>query len=318
MNQTQWIELAAIACKDAGVKQDSIDVITTWEQTFTDNDHFRHNAVFRISDQRILKIYGTDALQHSHVERAVLETLNDQIPAPRLIATGTLERGSPYIIMSEIAGKTLQDTWADLSPSELRAIAREIGTITAQLHRQPPDKLAAVEAQFGGRNEEIKEMAAERIVEIEAIDRFSTRHKDELLEFLHGEARDFLDVPPVLTHADLSHAHIYIARENGQPSVSGLIDWAEAMLGPQEWDIAFHWLWTFSQDRDTMRECLNAYYQDMPRPERFARRCFATHLYTFSMREVWDHFTELVDDSESIVRAMVTSLFPPDVFGAPD
>lgn len=315
MNPIQWIELAALACDDAGIKPDSIDIITTWEQTFSDNDLLRNNAVFRISGQRILKIYGTDARRHASVERAVLETLSDPIPAPRFIAAGTLERGSPYIIMSEIAGETLQDAWDGLSRPELRAVAREIGAITALLHRQPQDRLAAVEAQFGGRDESIEEMKAERIAEIEALDRFSTRHRDELLEFLHGEARGFLDVPPAFTHADFSHAHIFIARKNQQPSVSGFIDWAEAMLGPPEWDIAFHWLWTFSQDGDTMRQCLNTYYQGRPRPDQFARRCFAAHLYTFSMREVWDYFTKPVSDSESIVQAMITALFPPDVFG---
>lgn len=191
INHTQWIDLASAACEDAGVTQNAIDIITTWEQTFTDSDHFRHNAVFRLSDQR-----------------------------------------------------------------------------------------------------------------------FSTRHKDELLEFLHGEARDWLDGETVLTHADLSHAHIYIV----QAAVSGWIDWAEAMLGAPEWDIAFHWFWTFSQDRDTMRACLNSYYQTRPRPDQLARRCFATHLYTFSMTEVWDYFTQPVPASESIVEAMITALFPPDVF----
>lgn len=217
--------------------------------------------------------------------------------------------------MTELAGDSLEHLWDNLAPSELNAIARDIGNITAQLHRLPQDKLAAVEAQFGGRNAIIKQMEAERIAEIEAMDRFSMHHKDELLGFLRGEAYELLDVPPVLTHSDLSHAHIYLTQENRQRIISGWIDWGEAMLGPPEWDIAFHWFWTFSQDRDTMRECLNAYYQDMARPDRLARRCFATHLYTFSMSEVWDYFTEPVDDSKSIVQAMVMSLFPPDVFG---
>ncbi len=318
MNNTQWIEFAAAACEDAGIKQDSIEIITTREQTFEHIDLFRNNSVFRINDQHILKIIGTDAHRHFNIERAVLLTLSEQIPAPRLVATGTIENGSPYIIMSEIAGETLQNVWDELSPAELCTIAREIGTITAHLHRQSQDKLVAVEAQFGGRTDIFKEMKAERITEIEAMDRFSTRHKNELLEFLHGEARDFLDVSPVLTHSDFSHAHIYIAWENSKLSVSGFIDWGEAMLGPPEWDITFHWFWTFSQDHDTMHECLNTYYQDVPRPDRFARRCFATHFYTYSMNEVWDYFTESVDDSESIVRAMITSLFPQEVFGAPD
>jgi aminoglycoside phosphotransferase (APT) family kinase protein len=318
MNNAQWKEFAAAACDDAGIKQESLEIITTWDQKFEHVDLFRNNAVFRINNQYILKIVGTDALWHFNIERAVLQTLSEAIPAPRLIASGIIENGSPFIIMSEIAGETLQNAWGELSPLELRQIAREIGAITAQLHRQPQDKLAAVEAEFGGRNESFEEMKTDRIAEIKAMDRFSTRHKNELLEFLYGEARDFLDVPPAFTHADFSHDHIYLTREYNELRVSGLIDWGEAMLGPPEWDIAFHWFWTFSQDHDTMRECIDAYYQDAPRPDRFARRCFATHFYTYSMNEVWDYFTESVDDSESIVRAMITSLFPQEIFGAPD
>jgi aminoglycoside phosphotransferase (APT) family kinase protein len=318
MNNSQWIEFATLACQDAGIIQDSIEIITTTEQTFEHSEVFRNNSVFRLGDQRILKIIGTDAQQHFNIECAVLQTLSDEFPAPRLIASGILENESPYIIMSEVTGKTLQHMWDDLSPSELRAIAREIGTTTEKLHHQPQDKLAEVEAQFGGRQVLLEEQKTERITEIEIMDRFSTRHKDELLEFLHGEARHFLDVPPVLTHSDFSHAHVYIAQEKSRPSVTGFIDWGEAMLGPPEWDIAFHWFWTFSQDHNTMIECLNTYYQDVPRPSRFARRCFATHLYTFSMNEVWDYFTESVDNSESIVQVMIRFLFPPEVFGAPD
>lgn len=318
MSDAKWIELASAVCDAAGINQDSIDIITTWEQTFAHSDNLRNNAVFRLSDQRILKIFGTDAHRHASIERAVLEALRDQIPAPRLIAAGALETGVPYIVMSEVAGEPLQDLWASLSSADLRAIAREIGTITAQLHRLPQDKLAAVEAQFGGRKALIKEMEAERVAEIKAMDGLSARHKEELLSFLYGEALEFLDVPPVLTHSDLSHAHIYLTRKNGQPIISGWIDWAEAMLGPPEWDIGFHWFWTFSQDGDTMRECLKVYYEALPRPDRLARRCFATHLYTYSMNEVWEYFSELVDDSESIVHSMTTSLFPPEVFSVSD
>lgn len=318
MSADRWRQLVVAACRDAGIKYDSIDAITTREQTFTDSDNFRNNSVFRIGDRRIVKLYGTDARRHQNIERAVLQTIGKQIPAPRLLAEGTLETGEPYIIMSEIAGKTLEDSWTDLSPPQLRKIAGEIGSITSYLHQQPHNKLAAVEAQFGGKAELVAEMKAERATEIKGMDRFSMRHKDELLEFLNGEGLSFLDNGDVLTHSDFSHAHIYLDQTSGRPTVSGLIDWAEAMLGPPEWDIAFHWFWTFSWHRDSMQDCLNAYYQEWNRPDQFARRCFATHLYTFSMNEVWDYFDERVSESESIVRAMILSLFPPEVFGQPD
>lgn len=318
MNNAKWIDLAAAACEHARIKQNSIDIITTWEQTFEHNDLFRNNAVFRLSGQRILKIFGTDPHRHVNVEKAVLETVNDNIPAPRLVAQGIFDDNTHYIIMTEITGKTLQDSWDTLSHGELQEIARQIGHITAQLHQQSTDKLSAVESKFGGRVEMIAAERSNRIAEIKAMNRLSTRHKDELFEFIDKEAPQFMNVPAVLTHSDFSHAHIYVGRDDQQVSVSGLIDWAEAMLGPSEWDIAFHWLWTFSQDQDTMKEYLNTYYRDIPRPDQFARRCFTTHFFTYSMNEVWDYFTRSVDDKDSIVRTLIMDLFPSEVFGAPD
>lgn len=318
MATKKWVELALSACDDAGIQADMIETIITWEQTFLDNDAFRHNAVFRLGNQRILKIFGTDAQRHVAVERSVLQTLDKGFPAPHYIADGQLEDGTPYLIMSEIEGLTLEYIWMQLSSVELRAVARQIGIQTAELHQYPQGKLAQVEAIYHGREHVFKEMEAERIQEIKLMDSLSTRHKDELFKFIDDESQTFLDVPPVLTHSDLSHAHIYLTRQNNQTVVAGWIDLGAAMLGPPEWDITFHWFWTFSQNEDMMRECLNAYYQHFSPPDQFARRCFVTHFYTFSMREVWDYFTQTVKESESIVRALITTLYPPKIFGPPD
>lgn len=314
-----WIELAQKACNHAGLEYGEIETITTWQQQYIHSENFRSSAVFRIGNQHCLKIYGRRAKRLFTTESAVLQTLNEaDIPSPRFISAGMPEDIPPYLIMTEIDGDTLQHTWGSLSHSELLSIAREIGTLTAKLHRVPQDKLSAIEKQFGGRKESIQEEQTKRIAEIKAMEHLSSRHKEELIQFLLGEALEFLNVLPCLTHSDFSHAHIYLARENELWHVSAFIDWAEAILGPPEWDTAFHWFWTFSQDKETMHEYLKTYYADKSVPERFARRCFSTHLFTYSMGEVWDYFGEEVDENESIVQKMIEVLFPPDVFGSPD
>jgi aminoglycoside phosphotransferase (APT) family kinase protein len=293
----------------------------TWDQKFSDYDAYRNSAVFRIGGQRCLKLYGPTSERQFYVERSVLRTLGDHtsaIPAPRFIAARERSQLPPYLIMSEIAGSTIEDSWETLTRPEQLAIAREIGTITAAIHCLPQEDLAEVERQFGGRREYAQLMQAERIAQIEATERLSTRQRDALLDYLYGEAQEFLDEPPKLTHSDFSHAHIYIARETDTVKVAGLIDWAEAMLGPPAWDIAFHWFWTFSQDREAMCQCLQTFYPDGRLPERFARRCLSTHLYSFSMGELWPSFAERGGESASIVREMTAFFFPPDVFGPPD
>jgi hypothetical protein len=323
MDSESWIELAVAACDDAGIEHGPIEIVTTWDQKFSDYDAYRNSAIFRIGGQRCLKIYGPtpERERQFHVERSVLRTLVDYIsaiPAPRLIAARAPSQLPPYLMMTEITGTTVEDSWEMLTRAEQLAIAREIGTITAAIHCLPQEDLADVERQFSGRREYAKLMQTERIAQIEATEQLSVRQRDALLHYLSGEAQESLDEPPVLTHSDFSHAHIYIARETDAVKVVGIIDWAEAMLGPPEWDIAFHWFWTFSQDRGAMRECLEAFYPDGQLPERFARRCLSTHLYSFSMGELWPYFAEKVEESESIVREMTAFFFPPEVFGPPD
>ena len=67
------------------------------------------------------------------------------------------------------------------------------------------------------------------------------------------------------------------------------IDWADAVIGPQEWDIAFLWHWNFSyedrsgsftQDREAMDACLASFFAGSSRPDRFARRCLAALSYS--------------------------------------
>jgi aminoglycoside phosphotransferase (APT) family kinase protein len=220
--------------------------------------------------------------------------------------------------MTEVCGDTLENMWDRLSRTELMTAAKEIGSLTLALHQLPTQRMEEAELLAGGREEYIREEAAKRQAEIEEMEHLSASQKDELLQFLTGEARGFLDVEPLFTHSDFSHAHVYLTRKENGVKVSSFIDWGETMLGPPEWDTTFHWFWTFSGDQEAMRECLKGYYPDGRLPDQFARRCFSVHLYSYSMRELWRHFAERGKAADPIVETMIAWYFPPEVFGPPD
>jgi aminoglycoside phosphotransferase (APT) family kinase protein len=320
MNNEQWIDYAAAACRDAGVEAGLIETITTWEQKFADNDTYRNNAVCRSGGGRCLKIYGPNSDRQFHLEQAALRTLEAHggIPAPRLIAAGKRGEERPYLIMSEIPGISAEHCWDGLSRAEQLAVAREIGEISAAVHCLPLNDLATVEQRFGGRQEEFEKEQVKRISEIEATAGLSIPQRDDLLCFLLGEALTLVNETPRFNHYDLSHAHIFLLREGEKVRVSGFIDWGEPMIGPVEWDILYHWFWTFSGDRRAMRECLKAYYGDTRLPERFARRCLAALFYSSSMGLLWDHFAEDAGEIKSAVPETIEAFFPAEVFGPPD
>jgi hygromycin-B 7''-O-kinase len=314
MNNASWTELAVAACDHAGVEYGSIDTIATWDQEFCDN------AVYYIGGQHYLKVFGPAAERQFHVERSVLRILEHHhaIPAPRIVAAAERSQIPPYLILTAVAGSTAEDIWDDLSRAEQLAVARELGAITAAIHRLPQQDLAAVEQQFGGRSEHVEEEQARAIALIEATETMSAQRRANMICFLQGEALEYLAGPPKLTHRELANNHIYLSRETGSWQVAGFIDWADAMLGPSQWDVGFLWLWTFNRDHEAMRECLRSLYADSRPPEQFARRCLAAILHTHSMSLLWPEFVERGGRSESIDREMAEFLFPPDVFGPPD
>jgi hypothetical protein len=68
-----------------------------------------------------------------------------------------------------------------------------------------------------------------------------------------------------------------------------------------------------------MRACLRALFSEHDPPERFARRCLAALLHTYSMSLLWPVFVAREgNSSKSIVRDMTEFFYPPDVFGPPD
>jgi aminoglycoside phosphotransferase (APT) family kinase protein len=322
--QENWLEIAAAACDHAGVECGSIETLVTW------GEEWPNNAVFRLDGQRILKVYGPRDQRQVHIECAALRTLenNQAIPAPRLVAAGEPSEGRSYLVMTAIPGGETVDFWKSMARTELLAIAEEIGALFAAVHRLPQDELAAVARQFPDRSEHaIKRRDARRTAEtIAATETLSVGQRDDLLQFLHEEAPQHLDGPPKVTHSDLSHHHVYLSREMGTWQVSGIIDWAEAALGPPEWDIACLWHWTFNgvwhatftEEWEAMQACLRTFYAGQQPPERFARRCLAAFLHSPWVDLVWPHFLERECSSKDIVRDLTEYMFAPEVFGPSD
>jgi aminoglycoside phosphotransferase (APT) family kinase protein len=313
-----WIELAIAACDHAGIRYNSIEILATWDQKYC------ANSVYRLDNHRYLKLYGPRGVRQFYIEQAVLQLLEAHpvISAPRIIASAERSQDAPYLVLSGISGATAENVWDGIVPAERLPIAEELGKITAAIHRLPQKDLIAVESKFGDRYEHIiVPEQSHRIAEIKGSEMLSVRQRDKLLRFLQEEAQEYLASPLKITHFDLAHNHIYLSRETGRWQVNGIIDWGEAVIGPPEWDVVYLWHWTFTtitQDREAMRVCLQSFFGYQPRPERFARRCFAALLFTPSMALLWPPAAAQAEGSRNIVRDLIKYFYPSEIFGPPD
>ena len=64
-----------------------------------------------------------------------------------------------------------------------------------------------------------------------------------------------------------------------------------------------------------MRSYLRSYFPSKSVPERFAERCLAAILHTYSAHLLWDELFEKGIEDETIVTGMTEAAFPADVFG---
>jgi aminoglycoside phosphotransferase (APT) family kinase protein len=325
MNQQKWLELAMTVCDHAGIQPRSLEVVRTWETT--------QNSVYRLDDQRYLKLYHRNAQRQFPVECAALQTLaTGDIPAPRLIAAAERAELPPYLFTTAVPGSSAEECWESLSRTEQLAVARQFGAVTAAYQQLPHQPLAAVEQAIGGGKESIQFEREQRFAELEALPTLPEERRKlydllpaqraDLIDFITDEAPTYFAVPLKFSHCDLSHAHLFVSNVTGDRHFSGVIDWAEAMLVPPEWDVTYHWFWTFTRDRAAMKACLQGYFADAQPPDRFARRCFAAILHTYAWIEIWtalrSEFAQGGPRAGSLARQMTEFLFPPEVFGPPD
>jgi hypothetical protein len=325
MHEENWMALATVACDHAGIRSNSLEIVGDWK-------NHQRNLVCQIDALHYLKLYTREPQRQFHAERCALQVLDQHgMPAPRLRAAASPEDLPPYIVTTAVTGASVERAWGNLSRTEQLALARQFGAVTAACHHVPQQQLAAVEHEVGGGQESIAYEHEQRLAEVEAGPMLSEsrlklytslpNHRDSLIHFIRTESLEHLKGPVVFSHCDLSHAHIFVSGTAGHWQVAGVIDWAEAMRVPLEWDLTFHWFWTFTRDRDAMKACLKGYFKGVPPPDRFARRCFAAYLHTYDWPTLWtalqDEFV-YVPNSGPLERQMIEFFFPAEVFGSPD
>jgi hygromycin-B 7''-O-kinase len=168
----------------------------------------------------VVKVYAgsTDWRTAARTERAALAlaATDPAIPAPRVLATGSLDGGEPYLVMSRVPGVAAED--AGLSPGAWLALAADLGRLVARVHALVPDGVATA-ADWPGVG--IAEAAA----------------RSSLPPHLAAQAAGYVaglgPLDEVFTHGDLCGMHVFV--EDGR--LSGVIDWGDAMVADRHCEL---------------------------------------------------------------------------------
>ncbi|WP_437965691.1 aminoglycoside 3'-phosphotransferase/choline kinase family protein [Sorangium sp. So ce260] len=215
------------------------------------------NVVVSNDAGQIIKLFPPFLRHQFEAERLALARLHGKVPVatPEILREAELD-GWPYLVMSRLPGSTLEEAWPAMGGAErVEALARA-GEIMRAAHALPTGGLesidlgwdAFVERQIAGCEGRHRRMGLpERLV-------------SQLPAYL-SSARALLpaSVVPVLLTGEYTPENLLVTRTGGAWRLTGMIDFADACLGPPEYDLLGPCLFLAAGDADLLRAFLGAY-----------------------------------------------------------
>jgi len=195
------------------------------------------NAVFRVDGEYVLRIGSrADAFQRLKHETALLQSLANEIPVPKVYAFGQQD-GYVYQLQQYLPGQNLFVQWRTLTAKEQAAIVDELATYLKVLHNRPCSSFghghedspssgswaAFLAARF---QQTLDELAALNIQMVPGFVALAERYFEEKGSLLQEGA-------PVQTHGDLTMTNILV--DKGK--ISAIVDFEYSMQAPKDYEL---------------------------------------------------------------------------------
>jgi hygromycin-B 7''-O-kinase len=182
--------------------------------------------VARIGSERVLKLYPPFLRDHFEFERAMLERLHGKlaVPTPRLLASGERD-GWPFIVMSQLAGEPLEQTWPTMAEVQRIDLLTTLGGLAAEVHSLPVGELAALAPRWPDFIAQQRTRCAGR------------QQRTGLPAHLLQALPRFIDGPlpegePVLLTGEYTPMNLFTHDDQ----LAAMFDFGDGLVGPREYD----------------------------------------------------------------------------------
>jgi hygromycin-B 7''-O-kinase len=216
------------------------------------------NVVFQAGSSHIVKLFFPFHRQQFETERAVLPLVSGRlgVDTPQVVASGEHE-GWPYIVMSKVHGTSLGTVWPMLDHAQRLTLMSELGALIARLHHVP---LTGARFEIPLKWTQIVDRQLENLTQ---------RHRSKgLSEHLLLQIPGFLDASlkmsalrrsDVLVSGDFTPEHILLSKTHNRWEIAGLIDFADTMIGPSEYEFGGPASFIIAGERGLLRAMLLSY-----------------------------------------------------------
>lgn len=217
------------------------------------------NLVAAVAEHFVVKLFPPFHRHQWESERRFLEAVpGNRIPitVPTLLASGIRPDGWPYVIVSLLAGTSLESVWHTFTHREKARALEAIGTVIAAVHTLSPGDLRTLSPQWAPFF--AAQMAGCR-----------ARHvrlglPEHLLRGLDAFLQDALPTlptqftPRILT-GEYTPFNLMAQQGSDGWVLSGMIDFGDVMVGPGEYDLLGPSVFLAEGDRELVRALFRGY-----------------------------------------------------------
>lgn len=214
------------------------------------------HAAFVVDERYVVKI-ACPFWQHDlHREVAVYHKLRQiDTPVPDLLAYGHYD-GWLYLILSYCSGTALRELNASLTVKQKQVVAEQLAEILRQVHTV---QLSESEAEWSAVSGKLRKQAISRLEQAEFL---PSAVRKAAVEFVSGWDYGEQMSRIKLLHADLTADHLLL--DSNGSKITAIIDWADSLNGPMEYELVALWFGAFHRDSRVFRAFLKAYDPCMP------------------------------------------------------
>jgi hygromycin-B 7''-O-kinase len=215
------------------------------------------NLLARVGEDRIVKIFPpfhSDQWDSEHIALTHLTGLCP-IEIPQLIASGVRQDGWHYVVLSLVAGETLEKHWSAMSHHDRIRAMTDVGITMARIQTIP---ISGPLNHF---------QAWDAFLAAQA-DKCWARHKrsgepEWLIDQVDGWIRDQMPLlqttQPALLTGEYTPFNLLATDLTGSWRLSGMIDFGDAMIGHPEYDLLGPSAFLASGDRDLIQSLFTGY-----------------------------------------------------------
>ncbi len=241
-----WLPAMRAICERHGIPADPLD-------PFPDGSY----VVFAAGPDHVIKLFVPvfdDMPQELAIERVLLRHVHGRVglETPRIVAEDTIE-GCSYIVMTRVQGERLDSVWSSMDADNRLRVARSLGEAIARFHTLPTEGLDALALDWPAFIADQARTFAERQVAKGAPKGLA----EACGAWLSDQAAE-VAAPgrTVVLHCDFTGEHPIVQRRGDGWVLTGLVDFADGMLGRPEYEFGSPSVYLTALRRDETREML--------------------------------------------------------------